>query len=146
MTSGLPGWLRSGALLLSLVGLLASAYLTYEHFTASATLACPEGEVLNCAKVTESQYATFLGLPVALVGLAYFVVVTLLCLPAAWRRAHLDLPRLVLLGVGVLMVFYLVWAELFGIGAICLWCTVIHVATVLLFILLVFGRALAPRR
>ena len=43
MTSGLPGWLRSGALLLSLVGLLASAYLTYEHFTASATLACPEG-------------------------------------------------------------------------------------------------------
>lgn len=141
-----PAWLVLGSLALALVGLLVSAYLTYEHFTDSTSLACPEGATVNCAKVTSSSYATFLGMPVALLGLAYFVVLVAMCLPAAWRSPRLDVPRLALAGVGVAMVVYLVWAELFGIGAICLWCTVIHVVQVLLLGLLLVGWALAPRR
>ena len=47
------------------------------------------------------------------------------------------------------MVFYLVWAELFKIGAICLWCTVVHVLTLALFVVLLFGQIMiepAPAR
>jgi uncharacterized membrane protein len=45
---------------------------------------------------------------------------------------------------GVLFVVYLVWAELFRIDAICLWCTVVHVVTVALFAVIVLAVALRP--
>ena len=35
------------------------------------------------------------------------------------------------------MVFYLLYAELFSIKAICLWCTAVHAITLLLFVLVV---------
>jgi uncharacterized membrane protein len=38
---------------------------------------------------------------------------------------------------GMGMVFYLLYAELFSIKAICLWCTAVHVVTFLLFVLVV---------
>jgi uncharacterized membrane protein len=41
-------------------------------------------------------------------------------------------------------VFYLVWAELFRINAICLWCTVVHALTLAVFAVLAVVQALAP--
>lgn len=120
------------SLVVALVGLAVSAYLTVEHFTSSAVLACPEGAVVNCAKVTSSPYSEFLGAPVAVLGLGYFVVMATLLTPTAWRRRRLDLVRLAGVGLGVLMVLYLVWAELFRVNALCLWCTAVHVCTLAL--------------
>jgi uncharacterized membrane protein len=54
--------------------------------------------------------------------------------------------------VGMGFVLYLIYAELDQIHAICLWCTSVHVATFLIFTLLVFQAAFswnrtdAPRR
>lgn len=141
-----PGALVWSSLGLALVILVVSAYLTYEHFSSSATLACPEGQVLNCARVTESEWAMVGPVPVAVLGLVFAVAMVALCLPAAWRRVELDVVRLSAAAVGVAMVLHLVWAELFAIHAICLWCTVVHVATVALFAVLVVGRALLPTR
>lgn len=117
---------------IALVGLVISGYLTVEHFTSPALLACPEGAVVNCAKVTSSSYATILGVPVAVLGLAYFVAVAALVSPAGWRRRALDPVRLVAVAAGVLMVLYLVWVELFAVSALCLWCTAVHVCTLAL--------------
>ena len=39
------------------------------------------------------------------------------------------------------MVLYLVYVELFRIGAICLWCTAMHVTAVCLFGVILAGRA-----
>jgi uncharacterized membrane protein len=44
----------------------------------------------------------------------------------------------------VVFVLYLVWAELFRIDAICLWCTVVHVVTLALFAVVVLEVALRP--
>ena len=41
--------------------------------------------------------------------------------------------------VGICMVFYLVYAELFEIQKICLWCTSVHVLTFFMFIFVVTG-------
>ena len=133
------------ALVWSGLGVLVSAYLTYEHFTGDGTLACPEGETVNCAKVTSSAWASFLGIPVAPLGLLFFVGMLVLCLPAVVRRPArwLDTARLAFSAVGLVMVLYLVWAELFQIHAICLWCTVVHVLTFALFITVLFGQLLA---
>ena len=123
---------RTAALVLAVVGLLVSAYLTYEHLTSSTTFACPATATIDCVKVTTSQWSTFLGVPVAILGLAYFVVMTALCLPPAWHRP-LDTVRLAGAGLGVVFALYLVYVELFRVDAICLWCTAVHVVTFALF-------------
>jgi uncharacterized membrane protein len=43
--------------------------------------------------------------------------------------------------VGIGFVLYLVYAELFTIGSICLYCTSVHVITFLLFALTAFAAA-----
>jgi uncharacterized membrane protein len=107
-------------------------------------LACPETGVVNCVKVTTSSYSTLAGVPVALLGLLFFAAMSILCAPVAWRAANPWVGRARLVGAvaGVVMVVYLVWAELFRIDAICLWCTVVHALAVALFAVLVLGAAL----
>jgi uncharacterized membrane protein len=93
-------------------------------------LACPENSTINCAKVTTSKWSHVLGIPVAVLGLAYFVVLVALCLPPAWRIASLDRWRVAAAAIGAASVIWLVYLELFQIDAICLWCTAVHAATI----------------
>ncbi len=141
-----PRWARVTALLLSVAGLLVSAYLTVEHYSSQTTLACPETGVVNCVKVTTSSYSTLAGVPMALLGLLFFAAMTVLCTPVVWRLSNPWVGRARLAGsvAGVVMVAYLVWAELFRIDAICLWCTVVHALAVALFAVLALGVALRP--
>ena len=144
-TAGL-GWIPWTTLVLSIAGLAVASYLTYEHFTAGTTLACPNTGVVNCAKVTSSQYSKVFGIPVALLGLAFFAGMTALSLPPMWRTSS-PWPsrlRLTAVAVGVIFVCYLIWAELFQIDAICLWCTVVHALTLVLFALVIIRQALDP--
>ncbi|WP_327634638.1 vitamin K epoxide reductase family protein [Kribbella sp. NBC_00482] len=140
------GWIPWATLVVSVAGLAVAAYLTYEHFTAGTTLACPDTGVVNCAKVTSSQYSKVFGIPVALLGLAFFVGMTALSVPPMWRTSSPWPSRLRLVGVltGVVFVCYLIWAELFQINAICLWCTVVHALTLVLFALVIIRLALVP--
>lgn len=130
---GRLGGAAVAALAFAAVGLAVSVYLTIEHFTSSALLACPESATINCAKVTTSRWSHIAGIPVAVLGLAYFVAMTALTLPPAMRRRALDRVRIAAAGLGVAMIVYLIWIELFRVDAICLWCTAVHVCTVGLF-------------
>jgi uncharacterized membrane protein len=138
-----PRWIRSAALVLGLIGLAVSAYLTFEHLTASTTLACPDTGRVNCAKVTSSSYSAVLGVPVALLGLLFFLVLLPLLTSRAWGTDDpwVHRSRLALVGLGLVFVLYLVWAELFRISAVCLWCTAVHLVTAALFALVVFAEA-----
>lgn len=140
-------WLILSSLALALLGLGIAGYLTYEHHTASTTLSCPDTGAINCLKVTTSTYSHFLGLPVSDLGVGFFLAMVLLCLPSSWAspNALLWRTRLVLPALGALFVLYLLWAELFRLDAICLWCTAVHVVTVALFGVLVIGTALLDR-
>lgn len=124
-------WVPPVSLALSLAGLAVSVYLTVAHFSAGVLL-CAEGEVVDCGTVTTSEQSELLGIPVAVLGLAFFAFLTLLCLPRAWRDERLHWVRLGAVGVGVLFVVYLVAAEFVLIGKICLWCTAVHVITLAL--------------
>lgn len=131
-----------GTLVLSLLGLAVSIYLTIDHYSEATTLICPANTSVDCAKVTESPQSAFLGIPVAVLGVAYFVALILLCLPASWRAGRgVALGRLAVAGAGVAFVAWLVYAEIALIGAICLWCTVVHVITVVIFLMLLFDWA-----
>ena len=141
----IPGWLAPLSLTWCVLGLVVAEYLTYEHYTGSTTLACPASGAVDCAKVTSSAWSSILGIPVAPLGLVFFAVMFVLCLPGLLRRrsAALDVARLGLCGIGLFIALYLLWAELFQIHAICLWCTGVHVLTFLLFVTLLFGPVLS---
>ncbi|HEX6872632.1 MAG TPA: vitamin K epoxide reductase family protein [Micromonosporaceae bacterium] len=131
---------------LAVAGLGISVYLTVEHYTAAVSLACPTSGAVNCERVTSSPQSLVFGIPVALLGVGYFLVMLALVLPAAWRSARpgLRAARIGLGAAGVAFVLYLIYAELFLINAICLWCTAVHAVTVLLFAVIVLVEAAEP--
>jgi uncharacterized membrane protein len=140
-----PRWAPPVALLLTLAGIGVAIYLTIAHYDSGVTLACASKGAINCEKVTSSAQSTVFGIPVAVLGLAYFVGMLPLQLPAAWRSAdpRIRWGRLAYTAAGILFVFYLVYAEAIIIKAICLWCTAVHVLTLFLFVLTGFATALS---
>ncbi|HEY2309008.1 MAG TPA: vitamin K epoxide reductase family protein [Streptosporangiaceae bacterium] len=138
-----PAWLQWTTWVLSLGGLGVSIYLTIAHFNTSVTLACPATSTVNCEKVTTSPQSYAFGIPVAVLGLAFYVFLAAANSPWAWRVTWPPLrwARIGSVVVGIVFVLWLIYAELFKIGAICLWCTSVHVITFALFVLIMFSAA-----
>jgi uncharacterized membrane protein len=132
----IPAWWGIGAFVLSLLGLADALYLTIEHFQGGIP-SCPATGVINCAKVTTSPQSYVLHIPVAVLGLLFFVGMVAVNVPPLWRIGWRWLAwlRLAMATTGLGMVVYLVAAEVFTIKAICLWCTGVHLITVALFVL-----------
>jgi uncharacterized membrane protein len=138
---GAMGGLPLATLVLSLYGLGASIYLTLAHFDSSVTLVCSDKGLINCAEVTTSAQSELFGhIPVAVLGLAFYLFMVAINSPWGWRLRHpyVHWVRFGSVIVGMCFVLYLIYAELIEIRAICLWCTSVHVATFLIFVLLVF--------
>ncbi len=143
--TGPPPWLQWTTFVLALIGLGVSIYLTYAHYTEATTLACPDTGTVNCVKVTTSPQSMVFGIfPVADLGLAFYVFMVAVTTPWAWRARWpaAGWARLVSVIVGILFVLYLIFAELFLVKAICLWCTSVHVVTFLLFVLVITSAAI----
>ena len=138
-------WFQLVTWFLSLAGLGVSIYLTYAHFTQTTLLGCAESSLVNCTKVTTSPQSYVFGIPVAVLGLAFYLAAVALMSPRAWRapryRREISLIRIASLVVGMGFVLYLLYAELFIIGSICLYCTSVHAITFILFGLTMFAVA-----
>jgi uncharacterized membrane protein len=136
-------WLQLTTFVLALAGLGVSIYLTIAHFTESALLGCSESGVVNCTKVTTSPQSYVFGIPVAVLGLAFYLFAAAIMSPWAWQaaRREIHLLRIASLVVGIGFVLYLIYAELFTIGSICLYCTSVHAITFVLFVLVAFAAA-----
>ncbi len=114
---------RMGAALLSLLGLLVSAYLYLYKIGRIGTLACGSG---GCETVQTSAWSRFAGVEVALIGVLGYAALLLVSLVSlqpglAGRRW----PAVVLAGLaamGVCFTAYLTYLEVFVIHAICRWC------------------------
>jgi uncharacterized membrane protein len=152
--SGPPTWLQVTSLVLAVIGLAISAYETWAHYNGSHLAGCPTkpGGLINCGEViTSSQSMVFNIFPVAVLGLAYYVFAVVIFSPWAWRftgsrtlritSRHVDLLRLGSVIVGMGFVLYLIDAEL-QIGAVCEYCTGVHIVTFLLFCITVVSAAL----
>jgi uncharacterized membrane protein len=142
-TTTVPLWFQLVTWVLAMAGLGVSIYLTIAHFTESKLLGCSESGLVNCTKVTTSPQSYVFGIPVAVLGLAFFMAAVALMSPWAWRwnRREVALIRIASLVVGMGFVLYLLYAELFTIGSICLYCTSVHAITFLLFVLTIFAAA-----
>jgi uncharacterized membrane protein len=109
-----------GLTVLAMAGLAIASYLLAVRVLGEAP-AC--GPIKGCETVAASEYATLLGVPVALFGVGFSMVLVAACL-AWWRRAQRRaLYTAYGLGLaGVIAVAYLTYLELFVIEAICVWC------------------------
>jgi len=146
-TSAQPWWLQVTSFVLAIGGLVISAYETYAHFNGSHLAGCPTGGngTFNCtAVITSPQSMVFGVIPVAVLGLAFYVAAVPLFSPWAWRvqRREVHLIRLGSAIIGMGFVMYLIYAELYQIGDICEYCTGVHIVTFLLFCITVFSAAI----
>ena len=142
--STVPRWLVWTSFVLAIVGLLDAAYLAYEHRTGSNSLACPDTGHINCARVTTSTYSELQGMPVAYLGLGFFVLLVVVMSPWAWDSVSpvVRWGRVVLVVGGLVFAMYLVWAELYRLDAICLYCTGVHAVVFLLFVITLIAEAM----
>jgi uncharacterized membrane protein len=123
-------------------GLGISIYLTLTHYARGVvSLVCSNNGAINCEKVTTSPQSMVFGIPVAVLGLAFFVPMLILSLPRVWQLAdrRIAIVRLAMSVIGMGFVLYLLHAELFEIHAICLWCSGVHVLTFIVFCTVVTG-------
>ncbi len=122
-----PEWASVvGAMVVMLVSGALQALHVRTYLDPSAASFCTVGATFDCDAVTLSRFSVLLGVPLpawgALGGYAILV--------AAWRRSVLLLP---LSGFAALASVLLLVEELAHVGAMCLFCEVVHVACVLTF-------------
>ena len=112
---------------LALAGIFVALYLTLTRLglLGGGALVCAVG---SCDVVNASRWATFLGLPVAVWGLGYYLVTFTVAVVSIQERFgdSIKVSRgLVFLGAtGFLFSAWLTYLELFVIHAICQWCVV----------------------
>lgn len=132
--------IRAAAIALSLAGIALTGYLLYER-SAGGALLCSTG---GCETVQGSEYATVLGLPVALLGLTGYLAF----LGVFLARGPLAAAGGLALGLGaVLFSSYLLVIQVAVIDAVCEWCLASDVlVTVLAALALLRARESAHTR
>lgn len=129
------------------LGLGASAASSYVHFQLLTQPAyasfCDVNATVSCTGAYMSQYGSFLGVPVALLGLLFFAgILALVALggrPASSVRESVPGYVFAASTVGLAFVLYLAWAAFFVLGAFCILCVLSYVAVIALFV--VSGQA-----
>ena len=125
---------------ISLAGIGISIYLLIVHYEPQA-LVCSTNSLVNCEKVLTSPQSVIFHIPVPEFGIAFFLAMAALSLPAAWRSTSpwLARGRVAAVMVGMGMVLYLISQEALTLHAICLWCTSVHVLTFAMFLIVITG-------
>jgi uncharacterized membrane protein len=113
---------RAGLLIAALaaLGLVIAVYLTLTKLGGGLPVC---GPVSGCEDVAKSEYSAILGVPTAAFGALFSAVLAVLGLVLARsgdRRALIGAYGLGL--IGVIVVAYLTYLELFVIHALCAWC------------------------
>jgi protein-disulfide isomerase len=129
---------RSAALLAAIVGAAASAYLLVEYVTGQPGV-CLTGS--GCDLVRTSAYAYPLGVPMPLIGLAFYVMAIWLTIWGLDARSIARVPPQVALAgfaaAGAIASMILTGLEAFVIKAFCSWCVVQSAASVALLLVAV---------
>jgi uncharacterized membrane protein len=127
-------------LALSLLGVGITIYLTSVHYE-NVPLVCSESGLINCASVISSSYSVVPGtaLPITIPGFGWCVIAAslaiagLLTTSGLWQR-RIRLAQFIWALSGLLVVLYLVYAEIVRLHTICAWCTALHVLILVMFL------------
>jgi uncharacterized membrane protein len=129
-------WLYILSLLLVVIGIGISSYLSYVKLT-DVPMQCIQGSVFNCEVVQSSIYARLFGIPVAWLGLAtYLIIGALLLLQDRFvlLRNYGIMIQFGIILFAFLFSMWLVYVQFFRLEALCMWCLAHEVNMTVLFI------------
>ncbi|OGK23145.1 dihydroorotate dehydrogenase (quinone) [Candidatus Roizmanbacteria bacterium RIFCSPLOWO2_01_FULL_37_13] len=144
-------------LVLVLLGIIDSGYLTYEHY-AKTVPPCSTSIFIDCGKVLRSKYAVMFGIPLAVIGVIHYGLLTIFTLfawvshsrPAKggvnssgnlfnWIPDQVRNDKLwkyfvvIQSTVGAFASVYFMYLQLGVIGSICLYCTFSAIISFIIF-------------
>jgi uncharacterized membrane protein len=122
--------------MLALAGIFVATYLLLYKIGMIGHLSCSIG---SCETVNTSKWATFLGMPVAGWGVAFYLVLFIVALISTGERyaesRGMAQVIVALAASGVLFSAWLTWLELFRIHAICQWCVTSAILVTVIFVI-----------
>lgn len=128
-------WLYRISIILVVIGLIVSVYMTIYKATSNDALCLGSGD---CSTVNASRYSEVYGIPVAAIGLIGFLAILAVLLLENRQEFLRKNGNLLVFGmslVGVLYTAYLTYLEIFVIRAICPFCVFAAVTITIVFIL-----------
>lgn len=137
-----PG--QTALLVMAVIGLGISIYLTIVHYDSKVPLVCNTSGLVSCQSVTTSAYSVIPGttIPITIPGMLWFLALGALAgVGLRWAArgeaedSRLRITTLLLTVAGLAFVLYLVYCEIVLVQRICEWCTVIHLLTLASFVI-----------
>ncbi|HET6372634.1 MAG TPA: vitamin K epoxide reductase family protein [Candidatus Polarisedimenticolia bacterium] len=136
---------KSRILLLAsaLLGLGASSVSSYVHYNLLTKPAyssfCDVSATVSCTEAYTSQYGSFMGVPVAILGVVFFAVVLVLTgvagRPSSSARETVPAYLFVLSTIGLAFALYLAWASYVVLKVFCILCALTYVSVIAIFII-----------
>lgn len=125
--------------ILSLMGLFVSSFLLYEY-SLQGPVACLIGT--GCDTVRTSQYSSFLGISIPILGVLFYLVMAMFSVVQAQKTLNnlLFQVKLLISLVGVGFGTYLTFLEVFVIKAICFWCILSYIISCMILLSVILGR------
>jgi len=124
-------------ILLATLGIVVSALALREHYRTEGDSPCSINERWDCGIVNHSPYATLAGIPVAILGMAGYLLMGALALRSAFRWV------LAAALVGLAFSLYLAHIEAHILGVWCIYC-VISLGTISFITLLALAAITVP--
>jgi uncharacterized membrane protein len=128
-----PNWILLALLVTSLFGFADATYLSAKFFQG---IAPPCALFSGCDAVATSKYAAIGPVPVAFLGVFFYLCTFVFTLLYQMRRGDRVLKVISLVTtLGFLFTLYLVYLQLFVIKAVCVYCMFSALSSTLIFIL-----------
>lgn len=115
--------------ILSSIGIIDSLYLTYIKLSSNPHIC----SFAQCDKVQLSQYSEIFGIPVAVLGIIYYMILFI------GINKKLDYFNKIWIMWGVMFSSALTYLQLFVVKAICGWC-LLSFANILIIAFLYFSK------
>ena len=138
-------WLYKASLVLVVIGILVSIYMTIYKLTDNNAMCLGNG---GCSVVNTSKYSEIYGIPVGLVGVGGYAAILLLHLlenrnDFMRRNATLFIFGLAL--AGFLFTLYLVYVEFAILKALCPFCLTSQAAMTIIFVISIVRLVRQPQ-
>lgn len=129
--------LRIISLVLIVIGIFISGYLSYVKLT-NVAMVCVESGAFNCEVVQNSAYSRLFGIPVAWLGLGTYLVMGAIILFEKRIAFLREYGIMLVFGInlfGWLFSMWLVYVQFFLLKALCPWCLSHEVVITILFVI-----------
>jgi uncharacterized membrane protein len=131
----IPTSLAVVVLIVALLGFADAAYLTVEHYSG----VIPPCSIGGCEQVLTSEYSTVLGIPVALGGVFFYLIVLVgVFAYVEGKREKLMRWALALTVFGFLGSLFFLYIQAFVLKAFCLYCLGSALTSTALFVLAIY--------